>query len=397
MEQIRLKSNQLITASPSQFHRSIFSRIDINERLIGIMGARGMGKTTLLLQLAKSKFGVDPRALYINLDDIYFASKTLHQFATEFRNKGGNHLFIDEIHKYPQWSVELKIIYDTLPDLKVIFAGSSTIEMVKHYANLSKRATIYNLPGLSFREYLAMQSIADLPVIGLQSVLENHLQIGKELDVDTNILMHFDRYLTRGYYPFSTENFELYKREMEQVIYQTIESDLAYMEGYDPHNAYKIRQLLSIIARNVPFKPNLVKISELIGVHRNTLIGYFFHLEKAKLIQLLYPTGSIISILQKPQKVLLNNPNIAQLLCEPLPSRDSLMKTYIVNQIGSQYPIKLGINETIDVDGKWLLAIETSRKLSQKKYSLPNTYILADGTELGNEKRIPLWMAGLGY
>ena len=158
-----------------------------------------------------------------------------------------------------------------------------------------------------------------------------------------------------------------------------------------------MRQLLSIIAQNVPFKPNLVKISEQIGVHRNTLISYFFHLEKAKLIQLLYPTGSVISILQKPQKVLLSNPNLAQLLCEPSPSRDSLLKTYIANQIGAQFPIKLGPNETIDVDGKWTLAVETSRKLSQKKYNQPNTHIFADGTELGNEKRIPLWMAGLGY
>jgi predicted AAA+ superfamily ATPase len=397
MEQLRLKSNHLVSATPTHFKRSICSQIDWNDRLIGILGARGMGKTTILLQQVKENYGVDSQALYITLDDIYFSGKTLHEFAAEFRNRGGAHIFIDEIHKYPQWSLELKIIYDTLPDLKVTFAGSSTIEMLKHYANLSKRASMYNLQGLSFREYLAMQGIATLPIIELSALFDDHIQIARDLSLNFSIQMYFDKYLTRGYYPFATESYELYKRQMEQVLYQTIESDLAYMEGYDPRNAYKIRQLIQTIAQNVPFKPNLVKISEAIGVHRNTLIGYFFHLEKAKLIQLLYPSGSIISILQKPERVYLNNPNLAQLLCSPIPSRDTLVKTFVMNQVGIQHPLKLAKYDTLDLDGKWFLAIETSRKLTSKRYSQPNTYVIADGLEVGHENKIPLWMVGLGY
>lgn len=397
MENIRLKSNHLISATSSLFHRSIFNQIGWDERLIGIMGARGMGKTTILLQQAKREYGVDPKALYINLDDIYFAGKKLHEFAADFRNRGGSHLFIDEIHKYPSWSLELKTIFDTLPDLKVTFAASSTIEMVKHYTNLSKRATIYNIQGLSFREYLAMESIAELPVIDFEIIINDHQGIVRELAADFNVLMHFDKYITRGYYPFNADSYEQYKRQIEQVVYQTIEADLAYTEGYDPHNAYKIRQLLNVFAQNVPFKPNLVKISEQIGVHRNTLIGYFFHLEKAKLIQLLYPSGSIISIQQKPQEVLLNNPNLTQLMCEPAPSRENLLKTFLVNQIGFHRPVKLTNRNLLDVDGKWTLTLEVPKSASKKKYKLQNTHVFADGIELGNEKKIPLWLAGLGY
>lgn len=397
MENIRLKSNQLISSSSSLFYRSVFNEIDWSERLIGIMGARGMGKTTILLQQAKREYGSDPSGLYINLDDIYFAGKSLHQYAADFRNRGGSHLFIDEIHKYPNWSLELKTIYETLPDLKVTFAASSTIEMVKHYTNLSKRATIYNIQGLSFREYLAMENIANLPVIDLESIFNDHQGIVRELGTDFNVLMHFDKYLTRGYYPFSADSYEQYKRQIEQVVYQTIEADLAYTEGYDPHNAYKIRQLLYVIAQNVPFKPNLVKISEQIGVHRNTLIGYFFHLEKAKLIQLLYPSGSIISILQKPQEVLLNNPNLSQLICEPAPSRENVLSTFLVNQIGVHRQVKLTSRNLMDIDGKWSVTLEIPRSTSKKRYKLQDTHVFADGIEMGNEKKIPLWLAGLGY
>lgn len=397
MEQIRLKSNQLINSSNSHFRRSIAEQIDWNDRLIGILGARGLGKTTILLQQANRMYSVDSKALYINLDDIYFAGKTLHEFAVDFRNKGGDHLFIDEIHKYPNWSSELKQIHDTLPDLKVVFVASSTIEMVKHYTNLSKRATIYTVQGLSFREYLAMENIATLPIVDLSSIINNHQEIARELSEDNSVLLHFDKYLTRGYYPFQANSYEEYKRQMEQVVYQTIEADLAYMEGYDPHKAYKMRQLLNVIAQNVPFKPNLVKISEQIGVHRNTLIGYFFHLEKAKLIQLLYPSGSIISILQKPQEVLLNNPNLAQLICDPAPTRENILRTFLINQVSASHPLKVTNRSTVDVDGKWTIAVEVAKAKTKRKYKLQNTHVFADDIEIGNEKRIPIWLAGLGY
>ena len=181
MEQIRLKSNYLVSNVADQFVRTISSSINWDERLVGLLGESGVGKTSLMLQQIKIKYGVSPEAVYISLNDLYLAGKSLYGFALEFHSKGGTHLFIDDIHKYSQWSLDLKKIYDTLPDLKVVFAGASTIELVKHYANLTQRATIHNLYGLSFREYLAMQGIANLPKVDLETLLTNHQSIARDL------------------------------------------------------------------------------------------------------------------------------------------------------------------------------------------------------------------------
>jgi uncharacterized protein len=398
MENLRLKSNQLVSSVPTQFSRSIALKVDWKkERLVGFLGPRGVGKTTLLLQQLKKQYGFDSKALYITLDDIYFAGKTIHKFAVDFHNRGGEHLFIDEIHKFPGWSHDLKTIYDALPNLKITFTGSSTIEMVKHFTNLSQRAVIQNITGLSFREFLALYNIADLPILELNQIIDNHTNIANDLTSEFKPLHYFDKYLTRGFYPFNNENYELYKRSLEDVIQFTIESDMAYMDGYDPRNAYKIKQLLNNIALNAPFKPNLVKISDSIGVHRNTLIGYFFHLEKSKLISLLYPANSIISILQKPELVYVGNPNLEQLLCEGAINRNSLATSFAINHLLSLYSLRLNQKNALEVDGTYTFNIETSKKTSPKKLSSSNTFALVDGIEIGGDKRIPLWLLGLLY
>lgn len=395
MERLRLKSNYLSNRVPLSFTRSIASQINWNDRLIGILGARGLGKTTLLLQQISKNHGVNPQAMYISLDDLAFAGASLHEFAAEFRNKGGTNLYIDEVHKYPQWSQELKIIYDTLPDLKVVFAGVSTIDILKHYANLSKRATIHNLHGLSFKEYLELYGIANLPALTLDSLIDDHQSIALEITNDFKPTVHLDKYLTMGYYPCDCSDYEAYKRELESNIRQTIESDMAYMEGYDSRNAHKIKRLLNTVAQNVPFKPNLVKISQAIGVHRNTLINYFFHLEKASLIQMLYPSGSAISILQKPEMVYLNNPSTAQFLPQVSPDRDALVSTFVANMLGSKGQVKITKRGFFDFDGKWQFSVEGAKSQKRRKPRSKDVFTLSDGIEVGSEKTIPLWMVGL--
>jgi hypothetical protein len=398
MEQLRLKSNHMVSSTPTQFSRAIAQKVDWGkDRLVGFLGPRGVGKTTLLLQQIKKQYGYDPKALYISLDDIYFAGKTIHRFAVDFHNRGGEHLFIDEIHKYPNWSHDLKTIYDALPNLKITFTGSSTIEMVKHFTNLSQRAVIHNVSGLSFREFLALYNVIELPTLNLDDIVGNHTEIANKLTSEFKPLQYFDKYLTRGFYPFNNENYELYKRSLEDVLQYTIESDMAYMEGYDPRNAYKIKQLLYNIASNAPFKPNLVKISHKIGVHRNTLIGYFFHLEKAKLINLLYPSNSIISILQKPELVYLGNPNIVQLLCEGAIDRNSIATSFAINHLANNNPIRLNQKNTLEIDGTYTFNIEINKKISPRKLSSSNSFALVDGIEIGGDKRIPLWLLGLLY
>jgi hypothetical protein len=329
------------------------------------------------------------------MDDVYLAGKSLRSFAADFRSKGGKHLFIDEIHKYPQWSLELKNIYQSLPDLKIAFAGSSTVEMVKHYSNLSQRATIFHLSTLSYREYLAMNGIVNLPIVDLPTLFANHHDLASEFSKSFSPNLHLDDYLTRGCYPIQAFGYEAFKRELETILQQTVDSDISYLDGYDPRNTYKIKLLVNMIAQSAPFKPNLVKMSNIIGVHRNTLILYFFHLEKTKLISLLYPSGSNVSILQKPELVFLSNPNIVHLLSHISPSREHLIKTYFINQLSALHSIKFVKRDVFEVDGKWHIAIAGGKKTVKKPFGQQQFLTLVDGIEIGTDSRVPLWMIGL--
>ncbi|MDD3892387.1 MAG: AAA family ATPase [Bacteroidales bacterium] len=397
MEQKRLKSNHLIASVPTQFSRSITNDINWELRLIGLLGPRGTGKTTLLLQAIKRLHGFDPRAIYINLNDLYFADCKLNSFVGKFCSMGGEHIFIDNVHKHPNWSNEIKLIYETYPNLRVAFAGSSTINMLKHYANLSQRATIYQVNNLSFREYLSMQSIINLEQISLDSIVQNHSDINNEIPTDLKILPQFDKYLTQGAYPVQGNSYEEVKQTIEDYIVNTIEQDMVNMEGYDSRNGFKLKQLMSIFAQNAPFKPNLVSISNAINLHRNTLIGYLFHLEKAKLINLIYPAGSAISILQKPERVFMGNPNMSVLIGNPQQNRTALLRTFVVNQLLSAHELRLSQYESIEVDGQMLLGFETNKRIPKKLRENPNTITLVDGIEIGSNRRVPVWMLGLLY
>lgn len=372
-------------------------KIDWSWRLVGILGARGAGKTTLLLQYLKRNIGIGNEAMYASLDDIYFSGHTLYNLAQEFSNKGGKYLFIDEVHKYPSWSAELKNIYDSIPDLNVVFTGSSIIDLLKQDTDLSRRAITYELNGLSFREYLALNKTATLQAIDLGTILHHHSEISLELSSQFKPLLHFNNYLKHGYYPFFIESEKLYQLRLEQVLQLTMENDLAFIDGYDPRNAFKIKQLLYIIAENVPFKPNLVRISEKIGIHRNTLINYLFYLEKARIINLLYPSGISVSILQKPEKIFLNNPNLAWLLSEQTPNKGSLRETFFFNQISAAHIVKAPKAGDFEVDNQWIFEIGGEKKTAKQIHQIPNGYIVSDDIEIGAYQKIPLWLFGMLY
>ena len=397
MEQLRLKSNHLVSGIPTFFVRTTQPTIDWNKPLVGLIGPRGIGKTTILLQQIKLHYGFDPQALYITLDDIYLAGKSLREFAVEFRSRGGKHLFIDEIQKHPQWSLELKNIYETLPDLRIAFAGSSTIEMVKHYANLSQRAIIYNLSTFSFREYLSFKGIAKLPRYDLQTILDSHIEIATEHIQQFSPNLHIDDYLTRGCYPVANDSYEEYKRHLEDFVNATIETDMKSLEGFDPRNTSKVRQLVNIIAQNAPFKPNLVQLSEEIGVHRNTLIGYFFHLEKAKLISLIYPAGVSISILQKPERVYLSNTNMANMLATIQPIRSTVAHSFALNHLSALYPVTQINRNTFEIDSNWHMVVSTLNQRIRRTPTDRIIYTFADGYEVGAKENVPLWTLGLLY
>jgi predicted AAA+ superfamily ATPase len=328
MENLKIKSNQLITTVSTKFVRYLYEQIDWRWKLNGIIGARGTGKTTLLLQQLKKNHGTSFEAIYISLDDLYFTAHSLLEFVEQFRNKGGRYLYIDEVHKYKNWAIEIKNIYDTYPNINIVFTGSSIIDILKQNVDLSRRAVIYYLHGLSFREYLSFLGIGEIKAIALSDILKNHTTIASEIIAKLNPLQYFVDYLKWGYYPFFIENKKLYFRRLEQTLNQIIESDLNFIEGYDTKNTQKIKQLLYILSTNVPFKPNIVKLSEKTGIHRNTLVSYIHYLEKAQIINAVYPAGISISILQKPEKIYLNNTNLSYLLAEETPNQGNLRKHF---------------------------------------------------------------------
>ena len=277
METLYQKFETLLQSTTTDFKRYLYKQISWDNRLIGIIGARGVGKTTMILQHIKENLD-SKKALYVSADDMYFGENKLYDLTDNFYKSAGEYLFIDEIHKYPNWSRELKNIYDSFPSLKVIFTGSSVLDILKGSADLSRRAIIYKLQGLSFREYLKLFHNYENEVYSLEQIVNNEVKL-KNIK---HPLPLFNDYLKRGYYPFGLEN-EMNLR-LGQIIVQTLESDIPQYANLNVGTSRKLKRLLSIIAESVPFKPNFSKISEMISVSRNSLDDYFTYMEKAGLI-----------------------------------------------------------------------------------------------------------------
>ena len=398
MEQILLKSNLLVQNQDVGFARSLSGQIDWNDRLIGILGARGTGKTTLILQRLKQQFGISPKAAYITLDDIYFTENKLVDVAESFRQQGGQFVYMDEVHKYPNWAREIKNLYDTYKDLHIVFTGSSITDMLRQHADLSRRAIQYELPGLSYREYLAFSKVIDLPALKLSDILENHVEIASALSSRFKPLRHLPTYLKTGYYPFFIENIHTYPVRIEQLVKMIIETDMRFIEGFDPANTRKIYQLLYILATNVPFKPNVTKLSEKIGLHRNTLVQYLHYLDKAKLINSLTAAGKSISTLQKPDKIYLENTNLHYALTPQTVDKGTLRESFIMNQlINAKHRVTLPPEGDFQINETYTLEVGGKNKTAAQLKGVKNGFIAADDIEMGIHHKIPLWLFGFLY
>ena len=381
-----------------EFVRSLAQKIDWSDRLIGVLGARGTGKTTLLLQRLKQQFGVNAKAAYITLDDIYFTENRLVNFAESFRQHGGQFLFIDEVHKYPDWAREIKNLYDTYKDLNIVFTGSSITDMLRQNADLSRRAIQYELPGLSYREYLAFLKILDVPAIALPNLLENHVAVASELASKFKPLKHLPAYLKTGYYPFFAENINTYPVRIEQLVKMIIETDMRFIEGFDPVNTRKIYQLLYILATNVPFKPNVTKLSEKIGLHRNTLVQYLHYLDKARLINSLTAAGKSISTLQKPDKIYLENTNLHYALAPQTVDKGTLRESFIMNQlVNAKYRVALPPEGDFQINDQYTVEVGGKDKTAAQLKNVKNSFVVADDIETGIYTKIPLWLFGFLY
>ncbi|MBK1440725.1 ATP-binding protein [Parapedobacter sp. ISTM3] len=397
MDILKEKSAILLRQTELGFQRSLLQRINWQNRLIGILGARGAGKTTLMLQRMKMLDVADDEKLYISLDDLYFTSHTLVETAEAFRKSGGRYLFVDEVHKYDGWARELKNLYDFYRDIHVVFTGSSIIEMLSLEVDLSRRAHIHHLAGFSFREFLSFEYQVEQPAVSLEDVLENHVALAVELN-DMKPIKVFGQYLAYGYYPYYKEDLAGYPLQLANVVNLTIAYDLAFIEDIDKQQTRKINQLLASLATQVPFKPNISALAKTIGMSRTTLIQYLHYLEKAKLIQLVYLEGKGLGPLEKPGKLLLDNPNLFYALSTQPKNAGSIRESFFVNQLrNAGQRVDLAKQGDFIVDSQYVFEVGGAKKNFNQIADMPNAYVAADDIEVGNGHKIPLWLFGMLY
>lgn len=398
MEQLFEKYKRKLATVPTHFQRGLLAEIDWQARLIAIRGARGVGKTTLLLQYMREHYHNNDTALYVSLDDIWFAAHELIDLIDTFVKRGGKFIALDEVHKYPDWSRIVKNIYDDYPELQVVFTGSSLLEILNARSDLSRRALTYNMQGLSFREYLNMTEKTGFPVLSLNDILQKQSEITNLVLAELKPLKHFDSYMKGGYYPFFQEGISHYYSRLEEVVKFILEVELPLLRGIGVQHVHKLKMLLLVIAESAPFTPNISKISERIGVTRNTIMEYLHALREAGLTLHLHRNAQGVSRLQKPDKIFLENPNLAVLLASDKLDRGSQRESFFYNQLAYKYLVEMPERRgDFLVDDKWLFEIGGKSKSRHQIAGMENAFIAADDIEYGTANRIPLWLFGFLY
>jgi predicted AAA+ superfamily ATPase len=389
MDKLIQHFHKLLKEIHTDFYRYTYSEIDWKNRMIGLTGPRGVGKTTLVLQYIKEKLPV-AESLYVTAEDFYFADNKLLDLADTFAMYGGKYLFIDEVHKYKDWARELKLIYDYHPGLHVVFTGSSVLDIKKGAFDLSRRAVMYHIQGLSFREYLQLFHRIRVPVYTLDEILEHRV----ELPEIRHPLPLFNDYLRRGYYPFASEGD--FDSRLRQIVNQTLESDIPLYAGMNASTGRKLKQLLAIIAKSVPFKPNLVSIANMLSVSRNNIADYCLYIEEAGMIaQLRDATGGVRG-LGKVDKIYLDNTNIAYSLAAEASNIGNIRETFFFNQMRVKHDALVSPvadfligSRTFEVGGKG--------KGQSQIQNVADGYVVKDNIESGYLNVVPLWQFGLTY
>lgn len=397
MEILYEKFIRKIEQTQVNFIRSMLDVIHWDARLIGIKGARGVGKTTLILQYIKQNLPIDHSTLYVTLDNIWFANNTLSDLTDQFVKRGGKYLFLDEVHKYPNWSQELKNIYDDYSELKVVFTGSSMLELLNGRADLSRRAIVYTMQGLSYREYINLTRGLSIPFIKLEELLKDHAGIAREINTKFKPLEHFITYLKSGYYPFFQEIPELYYNRVEEVINLILEIELPLLRNVDVAYVSKLKQLLQIIAESVPFIPNVSKLSERIGVNRNTFISYLHFLQEANITRNLYKDAKGITKMQKPDKIYLENSNLQYAFAPIHANMGNARETFFINQLSYKHTVEYAPESDFLVDHTYTFEVGGKTKTDRQIKNTANSYLVSDDLEYGTPNRIPLWMFGFLY
>ena len=398
MEKLVQFSVSRINSIDISFKRYLRSKINWDNRLIAITGARGIGKTTLLLQYIKEELNHDPDAvIYVNMDDLYFSKNTLVDFADEFVKRGGEYLFLDEVHKYRNWSQEIKNVYDYFPGLKMVVTGSSALDIYRGKADLSRRAILYRLRGLSFREFISLKYSIDLKVYSLDDILFRSSEIIPGILEKIKPIKLFPEYLKTGYYPFFTEGESDFQIRLKQIVNHLLDSDLPSVQNIDFTAVHYLRKLISILAEIVPYTPNILKLSQQIGVSRETLLRYLYLLGRADLLILLQSATRGISKMNKPDKIYLNNPNLVNALADNPTSQGTIRETFFLNQLQVNHTVNSSGKGDFLVDKKYTFEVGGKNKTRRQVAGIENSWIAADNIEFSHQNKIPLWLFGFLY
>jgi len=398
LEALFTKDLLKLQRTSSEFVRDFIRQIDWDRnRLVGIKGARGAGKTTLVLQYLKKAALPTGQSLYVSLDDLYFSANRLYDLGEAFVRTGGKLLVLDEVHRYSNWSQEIKNLYDDFPDLRIVFTGSSIMHLERSKGDLSRRAVMYHLHGLSFREFLQIQQIVSWPIISLPDLLSTHTQMALDLTQTIKPLAYWNDYLEHGYYPYFLENKNVYGQKLTETIQLSLELDLPAVYGISYAAVDKLKQLLVVLAESVPLKPNISKLSEMLGTSRALVVDYMHYLEELGILMLLHRDSFGVTRLQKPEKIYLSHPNLQYALHQSRPDTGTLRESFFLSQVQPLHKVEYTDKGDFKLDRKVTVEVGGANKTRQQLAGVENAYIAADGLEVGYADKIPLWMFGLLY
>ena len=398
-ETIYATSKRLVRETATETKRFLLESIDWDNRLIGILGSRGTGKTTLILQHIKEAFADNPgTALYVSLDNLWFETHSLKDLVEFHYNNGGTHVFLDEVHYNKEWQQVVKNIYDEFRTLKIVYTGSSLLKIDKAGADLSRRQITYTLPGLSFREFLNFEGIiTDFKALTLQELISKHEKVSEELCGKTKILRDFSTYLQTGYYPFYKESTVSYSIKLSQITNQILERDYPAVENINYSTVQKIKKMLYILAQSCPQTPNMSELFVQLETDRNLGMKMLYLLDKANLLNLLSSEKASLKNMSKPDKIYCDNTNLMFSLTEK-PDIGTARETFFFNQLKSAgYKVTYPHHGDFLVDDSFLFEIGGKNKSFDQIKDIPNSFLAIDDTETGRKNRIPLWMFGLLY
>ncbi len=393
LKNIRRYQDRFLKSFDITYRRYLFKEIDFDDKMIAVFGARGVGKTTMLFQYLQDLQKANKEALYISLDYPFLSGVDLIEIVESFVEDGGEYLLLDEVHRYKDFSSYLKTIYD-LFDIKVIFTGSSATSILNAKSDLSRRVTLYNLYGFSFREYLEVKFSIALESYTLESLLESHEEIAKTIKID--ILKEFKTYLKTGYYPFYTQKQSSYLQNLLNTINLTIDLDLTSLGLIEQKYTYKLKKLLEVICESKPFEVNYTKIAALAEISRVKLYDYISYLSDGQMLLLVDEASAGLKKINKPTKIYFNNTNLLYAYCENS-EIGTRRETFFANQLSQQYRLHIPKKGDFLVEEKYLFEIGGKNKSFKQIADISNSFVAADDIEVGSGNKIPLWLFGFLY